>query len=418
MRVYIKTFGCELNRADSEAIAEQLKKSSISLSSSERDSDAVIVNTCTVRRDTELKVLKYISSLKGKRVLVTGCMAAAQPGLVRLRFPDASIVSLNNLPEIPDALRGRVISVKSSGSRPSPAPFTSGLVFTIPISRGCLGHCSYCIVRLARGALSSLPPKEIISAMSRAGASGALEIRLAAQDTGTYGKDLGISLADLLGEVAALPYDFRVRIGMFNPSSVYGYLQDLAASYRSRNIYKFAHVPLQSGSDRILELMRRDYDLKKYFQVIGALRGACPGITIATDIMVGYPGETDEDFRETIEALHALDPDKIHISRFTPRPHTPAALMKQVPEHVKKQRSRIAISEKLSIQEERNKKWVNREVEATVLHYKAGIGALARTDEYKPVLIKGGGAQMLGSRALVEICSCTPFCLIGQVIRR
>ncbi|MDH7555956.1 MAG: tRNA (N(6)-L-threonylcarbamoyladenosine(37)-C(2))-methylthiotransferase [Candidatus Methanosuratincola sp.] len=418
MRVFIKTFGCELNRADSEVIAAQLQGSSIGIADSEEAADAVVVNTCTVRGETESKVLQYISSIRNKMIVATGCMAAAQPGLLSCTCPEISIVTLNNLRDLARALRERVISVKRGGECPTPAPFTRGVVHTIPISRGCIGECSYCIVRLARGKLLSTPPEEILRIAECAASSGALEIRLAAQDAGAYGLDLGCSLSALLRRVAALPYDFRIRVGMFNLSSVWAILDELMDCYASKKIYKFAHMPLQSGSDRILSLMRRGYTVGMYLDAVRRMRNRFPEMSLATDIIVGYPGETEADFKETCEALESVVPDKIHVSRFAPRPHTPAALAEQVPETVKKTRSRILAKKKIEIQTSRNKKWVGKEVEATILASRKGIGAVARTDEYKPVLVKGAEPPALGSRHVLEITGCSPFSLVGEVIRR
>jgi len=418
LRVFVKTFGCELNRADSEVIAELLNCNSIGITDSEGDADAVVVNTCTVREETESKVLQYISSVGNKRVVATGCMAAAQPGLLRSIYPEISIVTINNLHDLVRALRDRVVSVKKGGSYPAPAPFKSGVVHTIPISRGCIGECSYCIARLARGGLSSTPPEVILSIVESATSSGALEIRLAAQDAGAYGLDIGHSLISLLRLVAALPYDFRIRVGMFKLSSVWAFFDELMDCYASKKIYKFVHMPLQSGSDHVLSLMHRGYTVGMYLEAVKRMRSRFPEITLATDIIVGYPGETEDDFKETCEVVEAITPDKIHISRFTPRPHTPASLLEQVPEPVKKARSRILARKKISIQASRNKKWIGREVEATILASRKGIGAIARTDEYKPVLLRGADCLALGSRHTLEITGCSPFSLVGKVIRR
>ncbi len=419
LRVFVKTFGCELNRADSEVIAALLQDSAIGLAESEEAAEIVVVNTCTVRMETESKVLKYISSVRNKRVVATGCMAAAQPGLLKYTFPGISIVTMNNLHDLIRALQERVISVKKGGARPEPAPFKNGVVHTVPISRGCMGDCSYCIVRLARGELLSTPPEEILRIVEAAGSSGALEIRLAAQDVGAYGLDLGSSLIALLRRIAKLPYDFKVRVGMFNLSSVWSFFDDLLDCYGSEKIYKFAHVPLQSGSDRILSLMHRRYTVDMYLDAVKRMRSRFSEMTLATDVMVGYPGETEVDFKETCEVLEAVTPDKIHISRYAPRPHTPAALAAdQIPEPVKKTRSRILAQIKIEIQSRRNQKWVGKEVEATILAVRKGIGAVGRTDEYKPVLVKEADPSTLGSRPMLEITGYSPFSLVGRVIRR
>jgi len=422
VKAYVKTFGCESNRADTEAILRLLSESGIVLEPSEASADVVIVNSCTVRGETERKVLKYASSLPGKHVVVTGCMAAVQPALIRAKVPSASIVSPNNAMSLPSILsEGRqAVALRQGPSQPDPAPFTRGLAYTIPISRGCTGSCSYCIVRLARGPLRSAPPGLVARLAANAVKAGAYEIRLAAQDTGVYGEDIGSSLPELLRLVSSLDGTFRVRVGMFNPppASRSARLGELVSAYASENVYRFAHMPLQSGSDSVLTAMGRMYSSADFINSVSTFRARLPDITIATDIIIGYPGESEGDFELTVASVLNTRPSKIHIARFSPRPHTSAASLPQVPEHVKKRRSKELAAIKRQVQLSINERWVGRAVEAFIFGAAGGRSMAARMDNYKPVLITPCSPSLFGTRVTVEVESCSPFSLRGAVTRR
>lgn len=417
MRVYIKTFGCSSNKAESETLAKLLEATGLNTARSLNEADAIIVNTCTVRGETDLRVLKFLDTLSGKRVVVTGCMAAVQPALISKHAPTFSIVSPHSLPSIPFALRSesRSVILRPNEALPEPAPFRSGVKYTLAISRGCMGNCSFCIVRLARGQLRSISPQRIMSLISNAIKGGAWEVRLTAQDTGVYGRDIGTDLPALLNGVADIPGDFRVRVGMFNPSSVYNFLERLIKSYQPKKIYKFVHIPVQSGSDKVLMEMNRGYTAEVFKKIVGAFRLTFPNTVLITDVIVGYPGETDQDFEQTCNLIKVIRPDKTHIARFSPRPHTPASPLKQIAEPVKKRRSEVLTRLTSEIQMANNSQWIGRIVDATVVDVYRRGGMIARTDEYKTIAISECEPSMLGTRISVRVDSCTPFYLIGTI---
>lgn len=420
MRVYTKTFGCSSNRAETATLEALLSERGFQLVKDAGSADAVVVNSCTVRRDTELKVMKYIASLEGRKVIVTGCMAEVQPATIASTFPDASIVSPNNLPMVAEALRGgqRVVFMDQSHNHLDPSPYSKGVRHIITISRGCVGECTYCIVRLAKGRLCSVSPEKILGSASIAVAGGAREILLSAQDTGVYGRDIGTDLPTLLGQLSRIEGDFRIRVGMFNPSSVMPFMQRLIEVLDNKKLYKFVHIPLQSGSDSVLRRMGRQYGSDDFRHVIESLRARCPHITVFTDVMVGFPGESEEDFRATRLLIEEISPDKTHIARFSPRPHTPASIMRQIPEDVKKRRSAMLTDITRRLQLEKNSKWIGSSVSAMVVDCYTKGGMVARTDEYKTIAIKGLEKSMLGKRVEVTVESATPFYLVGSVNRR
>jgi MiaB-like tRNA modifying enzyme len=416
----LKTFGCSSNRAETAALEGLLGDGGFEVVYEAASAEAVVINTCTVRRDTELRVMKYIFSLSGKMIVVTGCMAEAQPATIAAAFPQASIVSPHNLPMVAKALAAgqRSVFLGHASTPLGPAPYGKGVRHVVTISRGCLGECTYCIVRVAKGRLASVSPDKIVSSISLAVGKGAREVLISAQDTGVYGNDIGTDLPALLHSMTRLTGDFRVRLGMFNPSSVAPFLQRLIEAYDAEKLYKFAHVPVQSGSNSVLRGMGRQYGVDDFRRVITSLRSRHPEMTLFTDIMVGFPGESEDDFKATCLLLEEIKPDKTHIARFSPRPRTPASQMRQLPEDVRKKRSAILTEISRRVQLGINSQWIGRVVNATVVDSFAKGGMIARTDEYKTVAIKGLEISRMGKRVETIICSATPFFLIGEISHR
>lgn len=416
MRVYIKTFGCSANKIEEEIIRRKLISSGFYITDSINDADVIIVNTCTVRTETDLKIMKYLSSINkiNKKIIVTGCMASAQPALIAKNFPSCSIIS--PISKIDEAIKNNIKICLDKEKLIDTFPYINGIKASILIARGCLGNCSYCIVRIAKGTLKSIHYDIIKNNLLEALNYGAKEIRISAQDTGVYGYDIGVNLAFLLNKLIEIPKDFIMRIGMFKPSSVLPFLNQLLDSYSSEKIYKFIHIPVQSGSNKILEKMNRGYNIETFKKVLNAFRERFPNITLYTDIIVGFPGEEEYEFNETYKLLMEIKPDKTHISRFTPRPHTLAAAMPQVPEYIKKKRSKELSRITKEIQLENNSKWIGKIVEALVIE-RNNNRILARTKEYKNIILPNCNIS-LGEKIEVMIDDATPFCLIGRITKR
>jgi MiaB-like tRNA modifying enzyme len=416
MRVYIKTFGCSANKIEEEIIRRKLISSGFYITDSINDADVIIVNTCTVRTETDLKIMKYLSLINkiNKKIIVTGCMASAQPALIAKNFPSCSIIS--PISKIDEAIKNNIKICLDKEKPIDSFPYINGIKASILIARGCLGNCSYCIVRIAKGTLKSISCDIIKNNLLEALNYGAKEIRISAQDTGVYGYDIGVNLAFLLNKLIEIPKDFIMRIGMFKPSSVLPFLNQLLDSYSSEKIYKFIHIPVQSGSNKILEKMNRGYNIETFKKVLNSFKERFPNITFYTDIIVGFPGEEEYEFNETYKLLMEIKPDKTHISRFTPRPHTLAAAMPQVPEYIKKKRSKELSRITKEIQLENNSKWIGKIVEALVIE-RNNNRILARTKEYKNIILPNCNIP-LGEKIEVMIDDITPFCLIGRITKR
>jgi MiaB/RimO family radical SAM methylthiotransferase len=404
MKVYIESYGCTANQADASAMSEAITAAGGTIVDDAAEADAVIVNTCAVTHYTSNAMLRAIARHRGRRVIVGGCMAAAQPELLhgceRADTPGAlpvlRMLGLGGDDAIPLTMSGRTAIVK--------------------IAEGCRGRCSYCIVRRARGELRSRQPRDVVAAVRRAVAAGAAEIFLTAQDTGAYGADIGCDLPGLLGRVNDVGGDFKVRAGMMNPFSIADMVPQLAAALRLPRVYSFAHIPVQSGSDRILRLMNRPYSAEEYSALIARLREAVPGITFSTDYITGFPTESDEDFRLTLDDLLRNRPLKVNITRFSPRPGTTAADLPDLPGTVKKARSRVltALHHEITSAYMRDAAGTTRRV-LVIEKGKEGT-VVARDNSYNMVVLPED--LPLGTTVEAEICGAATTYMIGRTSKQ
>ena len=367
MKAYIKTYGCTLNQADGDMIGAVLSAGGISIAESEEDADIVVLNTCTVKEQTQTRIVQKMRDLECTRtpLLVTGCMAGANQDIIRKHAPSASIVSVHNISRVAEAafssFDGKPVEYtkKSKGDRLSMFSPANSVVTRIPINDGCLSSCGFCETRYARGSLNSFSEGLIVKAVESSVRHGAKEIDLTSQDTGAYGRDRGTSITELMRRVAVLDGDFRARVGMMNPEHLKDSIEDFAEALRGNKFYRFAHIPIQSGSDKVLEAMGRSKCTVKEFEgYVSYLREAVPGITIETDIIVGFPGESGADFDMTLEMLERVKPDVTNVSRFTKRPHARASKMQQIDTATINERSSYAAKTVRKVQSEINSRFV------------------------------------------------------------
>jgi MiaB-like tRNA modifying enzyme len=259
----------------------------------------------------------------------------------------------------------------------------------IPISTGCLGICTYCITRIARGPLKSFSNEMITKSVKNVVSEGYKEIRLSSQDTAAYGEDIDDKLPNLLKNICALEGDFRIRVGMMNPQNALSNLDDLTDVYKNEKIFKFIHVPFQSGSEKILKGMKRNYSVSDFFKVIDGFRNHFPDITISTDVIVGFPGESDSDFEKTLDLVKKLKPNILNITRFSPRPNTEAIKMdNQIPSRIAKDRSRELTKLHFDISRKINEKFVGEKKRILVAEMGKNKTMMGRTNNYLPVVIE------------------------------
>lgn len=406
--IHIETFGCTANVGDTLRMRTILKIAGHKIVEA-READIVIVNTCTVTKRTELNVLKRIKELKeqGKEVIVAGCMAAAQPELVK------SILGEEVTMVTP-------LDIRDSEEQELECGFEvdfDGVIAVIPIAMGCVGRCTYCIVKQARGDLRSYAADKLCKAVKSAVERGAKEIRITAQDCSAYGWDgFGINypkLPELLERLTAVEGDFRIRVGMMNPFTVIRILDELLDAFETEKIFNFFHVPVQSGSDKVLGGMRRNYKAADFDEIVKSIRKRFKYSTICTDFIVGFPSETEEDFGSSLNLLETVKPEKVNITRFSPRPGTEASKQKDLVEREKKRRSRIfsAVYHRLAFA--KNTELVGKELPVLVMEKGKKGGVIGRDASYRTVIIKSD--LPLGSTCKVRVKEAKGTYLVGEV---
>jgi threonylcarbamoyladenosine tRNA methylthiotransferase CDKAL1 len=410
MRFHIETYGCTSNFGDSRQVEGAL----ISLGhvpSGIEEADAIIVNTCAVTEKTERKILKRLRLLQGDRLIIAGCLPTAVADSVeQIRCRKKLGVLNESVAKEIAAYFGDDFSGMASQKKCIPAAsIPDNLCGIINIAKGCRGNCSYCVVKRARGDLASLDPKEIVKLARSMIESGTVELQLAAQDTASYGLDIGSSLPELLNRITEIPGKFMVRVGMMNPNTAQPILSELTEALRCPKVYKFLHMPVQSGSDEVLEKMRRGYRADDYMEIVRLLREKLPEISFATDVIAGFPGETNEDFEKTLKLMELTRPDKINVTRYSRRPQTHAAELYNMPDRIKKERSRRLTKLWLDIAGENNRLYQGMVVEVLVTERRKSKSMKARTQNYTGVVIEG--EPPLGSQQTVKIVNSGPFYL-------
>ena len=400
VRVHVETYGCTRNRADGEMMEAILVSAGYELAETPETADYVVVNTCAVKDPTEKHMRERIKELldAGKRVIVTGCLPHVNPNAIDPRV--SGILGVKSIDRIAEAISlaengGKLISVEGWRERNMdklelPRLWKGGVAFVVPISEGCLNACTYCATRFARGVLRSYKPELVVKWVKEALARGYREIQLSSEDTGCYGFDIGTNLAELLDEITAIEGDFRVRVGMMNPNHVLKFLDELVDAYTDEKVYRFLHLPVQSGDDEVLKRMGRTYTVEQFEEIVQTFRKKVRDLNLNTDIIVGFPGETDEAFRNTVELVERVRPDKINVSRYSPRPGTIAAKWKQLPGWKVKERSRELHRLRLAIAYEINRAYVGRTVEVLVHGEGKKGGVEGRTFNYKDIILDSG----------------------------
>lgn len=393
MKVAIDTYGCTRNKADQELIEGQIETAGRLELSSLDEAELVILNSCGVKNKTQSKMINRIKSYRerGKRLLVSGCLPKINREL--LEDLDVSMVGPNSIESIPKAIeeikageRPLYISEEHKNKLDMKKSVREGVTGIVPIAEGCLGNCSYCGVKRARGELSSYPEEEIVERVKELAQTGKKQIYLTSQDTGCYGYDIEKSLPELLENLTSLENDFKIRVGMMNPEHALKMKKDLIDTFKSEKIYSFLHLPVQSGSDSVLDHMNRRYSSEEFKSIVRSFREEIPDLNLATDIIVGYPTEEEEDLQKTLDLVKSMKPDVTNISRFHPRPDTEAKELNPLSSQVLKKRSRrlSKVSGRISLR--KNKRYIGRKLRGLVTEQLAEE-SVARTNNYKKVRI-------------------------------
>ena len=393
VKFYFESYGCTMNQGEARVMEDILRAKGHSIVENQNDSDALVLVTCTVIETTELKMKKRLVQLSktGKPVVVAGCMASVQKDEIMKENPNALVLppkDFRNIDSVLNKLGTEELKPKGK-EHVTPPTLNKTADAIIPISSGCLGSCTYCITRIARGELRSCPPEFVVKRAKKILREGYKEIRLSAQDTAAYGAEINSGLPTLLLKIQELEGDFRVRVGMMNPDNLMPILQDVIDAYKDSRIYKFLHVPVQSGSERMLLRMRRKYSIDGFFMVVEEFRKNFPDITISTDVIVGFPGENDDDFDQTVKLVKELRPNILNITRFSARPKTEAIEMEdKIPSRIAKDRSRELAKIHLDISRDINGTLVGRGEKILITEHGKNKTMMGRTNSYKPVVVE------------------------------
>lgn len=419
-KIYQTVYGCSANVADYEAASGILKQAGFDFVDNEKQSDLNIIFTCTVKEPTVQKMIFRIKELtkSNKPLIVAGCMSKTNKKLIEKINPKASLLGPNSIERIVDAVKATLRKERFYYTEDSRNPKVclprirrNPVINITPISVGCAANCSYCSVKFARGKLFSYPVEMIVEEVKRGFNEGCKEFYITSQDNSCYGIDIGTNLPKLLNEVCQVNGKFFVRVGMMNPLHMKSILNDLIHAYQNEKIFKFIHIPVQSGSDKILELMKRGYKVKDFLEIIKKFRKEFPQITLATDIIVGFPYEDDADFNKTIELVKEIKPDIVNISKFGSRTGTDAAKMEQIDRKTVNERSKKLhdLIKKISFEK---KSWIGWRGEV-LIDEKIEDGFVGRNFAYKPVVIKTE-ENLFGKFVNVEVVNAIQNSLIAK----
>ncbi|MCL2643125.1 MAG: tRNA (N(6)-L-threonylcarbamoyladenosine(37)-C(2))-methylthiotransferase [Candidatus Bathyarchaeota archaeon] len=430
MKIAIKTYGCAANIADTETTTGILTNHGHQITTKTEEADIIIFNSCAVKGPTENRIINAIKQTpKTKKIIIIGCL------------PKINIERLNNETQI-DGIAGpsigeeiiKIVNQVATGKKITtlqqqtpktklppltlPKINTNPIISILPINVGCLGSCSYCAVVLARGKLQSYNTPEIIQRIKTDITTGSHEFWITSQDTGAYGRDIGKNLSELLHLIGEVEGKFKVRVGMMTPNMITDIQKELIQAYKNPKIFKFLHFPIQSGDDQVLKKMRRFYTTNEVKESITAFRATFPELTLATDIIVGFPGETKQAFENTLQILKEVKPDVTNVSKFFARPKTLAVDMKEdkVPPDEIKQRSTILSTLVKQLSLEKNMQWKNWSGEILVDEKGKVEGSwVGRNFAYKPIVVKSTQPNLLGKTLCARVVKVTETYLVGEI---
>lgn len=378
------------------------------------DADVLIYNTCAVKSPTENRMFEILRRApKDKKLVVAGCLPLINPGRLKNEARFDGLLGPASGYRVVEAVRrverGEQLIWLDANAKPPgldlPRTPTNPVVGTVPVAYGCLGSCSYCCVVFARGHLRSYSIEEIIARMRQDLASGAREVWLTSQDMGCYGRDIDTNLVELLKDVCAIKGNFFIRVGMMTPNYVREMLDGLIEVYKDEHVFKFLHLPVQSGDNKVLQRMRRLYTAKDFHDIVQAVREKIPKMTIATDVICGFPGETEVEFQRTQRLIEDVKPDIVNVSKFFPRPRTLAERMAaRVSVREIKERSKGIAELVRRIALEKNRKWIGWKGMAVIDEKgRKQDSWVGRNFAYKPIVVRSEDDSLLGKFVNVRV---------------
>jgi len=433
-KLHLITYGCQMNEYDSERVAGLLKAQQYELTDDESEADLILLNTCAIREKAEDKVFSKLGQLRavkarrpGVVVGVMGCMAQLHQAEIQRRAPIVDLVfgspAIGRVASLIDRVKREGRPILETGEAPlvkitARPDATPRLRAYVTVMEGCEKHCTFCVVPTTRGRERSHPPAVILDEIRGLVADGCREVTLLGQTVNAYGRDLTppTDLAALFEQVGAIDGLARIRFTTSNP---YNLTSRLIRAIRDvPEVCEYFHLPLQSGSDSILERMNRGYTRAQYLALIDELRAAVPDIALSTDLIVGFPGETEEDVAATVEMVERVGYDNVFVFRYSPRPGTPAARMpEQVAPDVKAERNGRLLEVTGRVAAARSRRLEGRTVEVLVdgRSKKNAAEVSGRTRCNRVVNFDGQDRAAVGDVVQVRISEALPHSLRGTL---
>jgi MiaB-like tRNA modifying enzyme len=419
-KIWVESYGCSASFADSEMISGLIVNGGHSLAKNSSESDLNLVVTCSVKDATVNKMISRIKKLSVKPLVVAGCLPKSEMKTVEKFSNKASLMGPNSLGKTLNVINttlkgGRSVELEDSDLSKLGLPKIrlNPTVGIVEIASGCMSDCTFCETKLSKGDLRSYRIGDIVRQVRTEIKEGCKEIWLTSTDNGCYGFDIKSDLPTLIESVSEIPNQFKIRVGMMNPMYMPKIRDGLLKSFQNSKVFKFLHVPVQSGSDKVLNGMKRGHTAKTFIDVVDKFITNFSKFTISTDIIVGFPSETEDDFQKTIDLLNTTQPDIVNLSRYSKRPGTEAAKWKQVDVSEVRRRSKIIFDLINEISYENNKKWIGWKGEV-LFDEKSEDGIKGRNFAYKPIFVKE--KVEIGQNHRVEIIDSTNHILIGKIL--
>src|SRR3990172_9435193 len=406
-KIWVEAYGCSASFADSEMISGLILNGGHTLAKDISDSDLNLIVTCSVKDATANKMVNRIKRLKSKPLIIAGCLPKAEKSTVEKFGPHASLLGPNSIGKTLDVISSTLKGKKRIELEDSdvtkvglPKVRLNPVVGIVEIASGCMSECTFCQTKLSKGDLTSYRIGDIVRQVETEINEGCKEIWLTSTDNGCYGFDINTDLPTLVKAVSGIPQDFMIRIGMMNPMYMPRIKEELIKSYDSDKAYKFLHIPVQSGSDKVLNDMKRGHTVKTVREVIKKARERFADFTISTDVIVGFPSETKKDFEKTVEFINEIRPDMVNLSKYSARPGTEAAEWDQIEASEVKSRSKVIFDLINQISLENNQKWIGWKGKV-LFDEETNEGIKGRNFAYKPVVVKE--EIKIGQTHIVEI---------------
>ena len=419
-KIWVEAYGCSASFADSEMISGLILNGGHTLAENAHDSDLNLIVTCSVKDATATKMIHRIKESSSKPLVVAGCLPKAEQKTVEKFAENASLLGPNSIGKtlqvIQSTLNGKkIVELQDSDLTKIGLPKIrlNPAIGIVEIASGCMSECTFCQTKLAKGDLQSYRIGDIVRQVNAELSDGCNEVWLTSTDNGCYGFDIDSDLPELINRVSEIPQKFFIRVGMMNPMYMPRIKDGLLKSFQSTKVFKFLHVPVQSGSNKVLNDMKRGHTAQTFRDVTNHFHNKFDKFTISTDVIVGFPTETENDFEETLTLLKETKPDIVNLSRYSKRPGTDAAEMRQIDVSEVKRRSKIAYELITKISNENNRKWVNWE--GHVIFDEEYEGQIrGRNFAYKPIFVKE--TPKLGQILNVRITDATNHSLVGKII--